>query len=571
MSSFPRYKGLPGEVEPLLDNVHDYFNLTPPEEWSLDGFANDATTVNIEEFEENLRVIKEQGRRHIHAFAAKFYNWVISKENEDYIRMARTIMKTKLSKLSSFSTTIAKRDEFEEELTSKIRIKKYLPTFDMNLKPYECWESDTEAEAHETPLDMSDQSSEGSELDVIGSGGGPESGDILLGGDRTPPPKIPSLEADIKFAESTFWDLIGMASTWNIKRGVSISASFERAKQAILKRSPQISLCQDNVADFCHNGELQDDMDYHSFCLALDVLPRMPNLPADQKAILHRVFKGVTSWEEFSSRVDDLMKVPNPVPAMNSQETFANEGAIDPTTNERQYFRDYVVELLRGALGVQGIPYKWGEVYVPAVSYRKNNDLDSTGRGKFADGASEVAGHQIVLSESSRLHRATASKEQDDKLKLKRMLRDLFNFTILEMTRNKTRVSPKLTVFGTRTYKDTTEIIAMDYHGMYRTYCLGSFKTATTQKDAVNLLESFEMCLRFALAVKMQIEERSETGRLDDIEMMKLSMAAKKLLTHTTPTPSKQQQQQQQQQHQSQPQQQQQQQQRKPVLKRRHK
>ncbi|KAG0006976.1 hypothetical protein BGZ80_005078 [Entomortierella chlamydospora] len=566
MSSFPRYQCLPGEIEPLLDDVHDYFNSTPPEEWSLDGFANDATTVNIEEFEENLRVIKEQGRRRIHTFAAKCYNWVIAKENEDYIRMARTIMKTKLSKLSSFSTTIAKRDEFEEELTSNIRIKKYLPTFNMNLKPYECWERDTEAEAHETPLDISDQSGEGSELDVIGSGGGPESGDILLGGDRTPPPKIPSLEADINFAESIFWNLIGMASTWNIKRGVSISASFERAKQAILKRSPQISLCQDNVADFCHNGELQDDMDYRSFCLALDVLPRIPNLPTDQNAILHRVFEGVTSWEELSSRVDDLMKVPNPVPAINSQETFANEGAIDPTINERQYFRDYVVELLRGALG--------------------NNDLDSTGRGKFADGASEVSGHQIVLSESSRLHRATAPKDQDDKLKLKRMLRDLFNFTILEMTRNKTRVSPKLTVFGTRTYKDTTEIIAMDYHGMYRTYCLGSFKTATTQKDAVNLLESFEMCLRFALAVKMQIEERSGTGRLDDIEMMKLSMAAKKLLTYTTPTPSKQQQQQQQkpllqrsllsqpqryQQQRQRQQQQQQQQQQKPVLKRRRK
>ncbi|KAF8925408.1 hypothetical protein BGZ47_003281, partial [Haplosporangium gracile] len=46
---------------------------------------------------------------------------------------------------------------------------------------------------------------------------------------------------------------------------------------------------------------------------------------------------------------------------------------------ERHYFRDYVVELLRGALSVHGIPYMWGEIYVPAVSYRKANDADATG------------------------------------------------------------------------------------------------------------------------------------------------------------------------------------------------
>ncbi|KAF9936420.1 hypothetical protein BGZ70_006791, partial [Mortierella alpina] len=77
-------------------------------------------------------------------------------------------------------------------------------------------------------------------------------------------------------------------------------------------------------------------------------------------------------------------------------------------------------------------------------------------------------------------------------MKLKRMLRDLFNFTILEMTKNKDRVKPNLKVFGSRTFKDTTELIAMDYHGMYRTYCLGSFRIVSTANNIKNLKECFE-------------------------------------------------------------------------------
>ncbi|KAF9898813.1 hypothetical protein EC991_010313 [Linnemannia zychae] len=229
-----------------------------------------------------------------------------------------------------------------------------------------------------------------------------------------------------------------------------------------------MNLCKDNIADFCHSGELQDFMDDTGFSTAVDVLPTLPNLPQDQQDILDTLFEGKITMEGLSERIDDLLKVSNPVPALNRYIFTAFQSLQD--INERHYFRDYVVELLRGALSVHGIPYMWGEIYVPAVSYRKANDADATGRGKFADEVSESEGYQILLSESSKLYRALASKDQDDKMKLKRMLRDLFNFTILEMTKNKDQVKPNLKVFGSRTFKDMTELIAMVYHGMYRTY-----------------------------------------------------------------------------------------------------
>ncbi|KAF9272289.1 hypothetical protein BGZ68_002541 [Mortierella alpina] len=267
--------------------------------------------------------------------------------------------------------------------------------------------------------------------------------------------------------------------------GANLSSSFERAKSSIQESFPLMNLCKDNIADFCHSGELQDFMDDKGFSMALDALPTLPNLPQDQQDMLDRLFEGRITMQGLSERIDDLVKVSNPIPAVNRyiftafqplRTAFMYTGTISQDINEGHYFRDYVVELLRGALSIHGIPYMWGEIYVPAVSYRKANDADATGRGKFADGVSESEGHQILLSESSKLHRAPASKDQDDKMKLKRMLRDLFNFTILEMTKNKDRVKPNLKVFGSRTFKDTTELIAMDYHGMYRTYCLGSFK-----------------------------------------------------------------------------------------------
>ncbi|KAF9343470.1 hypothetical protein BGX26_005675, partial [Mortierella sp. AD094] len=294
--------------------------------------------------------------------------------------------------------------------------------------------------------------------------------------DYTPLPQVPHVIAtNANFEGSAFWKMLGMESTWTTKGGVDILMSFEDAKEAILGVSPDITLCQDNVADFCHSSELQDSMNDKACCLALDSLPIMPYLPAMQSKLPHHIFGGDVSWKEISDRVDDLMeKVPNPVPALNRYIFTAF------------YPLDYVVELLRDALSVYGIPYAWREVYVPAVAYRKGNELTGTGRGKFADGVPE---------------------EQGDKLKLKRMLRDLLNYTILEMAKSRNRVSLGLTVFGSQTFKDTTELIGMDYKGVYRTYCLETFKVVTEAEDAKTLLECFEMCLRFAITVKNQIGE----------------------------------------------------------------
>ncbi|KAG0049067.1 hypothetical protein BGZ83_006074 [Gryganskiella cystojenkinii] len=197
---------------------------------------------------------------------------------------------------------------------------------------------------------------------------------------------------------------------------------------------------------------------------------------------LDRLFQGDVNLEELSERIDDLMKAPNPIPALNRYfftsfqpfcAAFTDTGTISSDLNERQYFRDYIVELLRGALSIYGIPYICGEFYVPAVSYRKANDTDATGRGKFADGVSESDDHQILLSESNKLHRALASKNQDDKMKLKTMLRDLFNFTVLETIKNKDR----------------------------------------------------------------QIIERSKMGKLSDTKVIKLTKAARKPPTHTSSPP----------------------------------
>jgi len=75
--------------------------------------------------------------------------------------------------------------------------------------------------------------------------------------------------------------------------------------------------CKDNIADFCHGGELQYFMDDIGFSRALDKLPMMPNLPEDQQKVLDDLFEGKMTTEELSERTDGLMKVSNPVPALN--------------------------------------------------------------------------------------------------------------------------------------------------------------------------------------------------------------------------------------------------------------
>lgn len=78
-----------------------------------------------------------------------------------------------------------------------------------------------------------------------------------------------------------------------------------------------MNLCKDNIADFCHSGKLQDFMDDTVFLMALDALLTMPILPQDQQDMLDSLFEGKLTLERLSERIDDLMKVSNPVPALN--------------------------------------------------------------------------------------------------------------------------------------------------------------------------------------------------------------------------------------------------------------
>lgn len=107
-----------------------------------------------------------------------------------------------------------------------------------------------------------------------------------------------------------------MPSVWLIG-DVNVSSSFERAKPSIQELFPVMNLCKDNIADFCHSGELQDFMDDTGFSTAVDALPTLPNLPQDQQDILDSLFEGKITMEGLSGRIDDLMKVSNPVPALN--------------------------------------------------------------------------------------------------------------------------------------------------------------------------------------------------------------------------------------------------------------
>ncbi|KAF9984151.1 hypothetical protein BGZ75_004265 [Mortierella antarctica] len=93
----------------------------------------------------------------------------------------------------------------------------------------------------------------------------------------TPPPCIPELVEDIRFEGSSFWNMIGMPPVWHAG-DINISSEFLRAKAAIQAEYPTICLCKDNIADFGHDGELQDFMDMAGYSAALDALPSMPGL-----------------------------------------------------------------------------------------------------------------------------------------------------------------------------------------------------------------------------------------------------------------------------------------------------
>ncbi|KAF9958762.1 hypothetical protein BGZ72_010979 [Mortierella alpina] len=80
-------------------------------------------------------------------------------------------------------------------------------------------------------------------------------------------------------------DMIGMPPVWHAE-DVNISSEFDRAKPAIQRQYPAISLCKDNIADFCHDGKLQEFMDVTRFSAASDALTSMPGLLLAQEKLL---------------------------------------------------------------------------------------------------------------------------------------------------------------------------------------------------------------------------------------------------------------------------------------------
>ncbi|KAG0005240.1 hypothetical protein BGZ65_011657 [Modicella reniformis] len=103
------------ESIPIFANVHNYFNVNHPSEWTLEKFAQDRETYDLDVFEDGLKTIMKAGRGCYHAFAARCYNWLANNPDHVLIQAAKDILKTKLLKFRTSRVNVQFREETEQD------------------------------------------------------------------------------------------------------------------------------------------------------------------------------------------------------------------------------------------------------------------------------------------------------------------------------------------------------------------------------------------------------------------------------------------------------------------------
>jgi hypothetical protein len=109
---YPTYRAKDVNI-PKLDNVSGFFDRNPPANWTPRKFAHDHETLSLDDFTNDLKIIKEMGRNPYNAYAGECYRWMRENKDNVHVTEAKSILEAKLTRWSRYRKDIQTRDTFE--------------------------------------------------------------------------------------------------------------------------------------------------------------------------------------------------------------------------------------------------------------------------------------------------------------------------------------------------------------------------------------------------------------------------------------------------------------------------
>ncbi|KAF9202378.1 hypothetical protein BGZ49_007447 [Haplosporangium sp. Z 27] len=337
--------------------------------------------------------------------------------------------------------------------------------------------------------------------------------------------------SEAHFSDSGIFALLQQKTTWETT--FDIGGYFSRIRGS-LKSSFDIS--KDNIMDMTSASSFVMSISDEIYTEAMEDMPTLDfgleeikelKIIMEPECSLRSLETGFTSYLSILLSVDIYTELLS---------------HIVPELEEKQGMFDVICPFVRGALRVFGVPSNISEIAIMATGERRNFDQNYEDRLQSCKRADIVAadkdGIQIFLAECAMLHEIDVRKFTEDRWKVARCMKDIWDFGIRRTTQIQ---SPheNFSTFGLHSFGRELHFLQLDFCSSYR---LWEIETCHVPLELAGFWKKMMTCcetsLAFAKAVMIEVERRKRQEKLSQKQRLSLIRAANNI-PRTTVSPPK--------------------------------
>ncbi|KAG0007228.1 hypothetical protein BGZ80_004920 [Entomortierella chlamydospora] len=342
------------------------------------------------------------------------------------------------------------------------------------------------------------------------------------------------------FSYSEIFAFLRQKTTWETT--FDIGGYFSRIRGS-LKSSFDIS--KDNIMDMTSASAFVMSLSDETYTEAMEDMPTL-DFGLEEIKELKIIMEPECSFEELRDRIYG-MPLDTPVRryvygVIESYAAFFDDNSVVPELEEKQGMFDVICPFVRGAFRVFRVPSNISEIAIMATGERRNfnqNYEDRLRNCKRADiVAADKDGIQIFLAECAMLHEKDVRKFTEDRWKVARCMKDIWDFGMRRTTQVQ---SPheNFSTFGLHSFGQELHFLQLDFRSSYR---LWEIETCRVPLEIAGFWKKMITCcqtsLAFTKAVITEVERRKGQEMLSQKERLSLMRTANNI-PRTTVSPPK--------------------------------
>ncbi|KAF9993592.1 hypothetical protein BGZ79_001718 [Entomortierella chlamydospora] len=304
-------------------------------------------------------------------------------------------------------------------------------------------------------------------------------------------------------------------------------------------------LSQYNIMDMTSASAFVMSLSDETYTEAMEDMPTL-DFGLEEIKELKIIMEPECSFEELRDRIYG-MPLDTPVRryvygVIESYAAFFDDNSVVPELEEKQGMFDVICPFVRGAFRVFRVPSNISEIAIMATGERRNfnqNYEDRLRNCKRADiVAADKDGIQIFLAECAMLHEKDVRKFTEDRWKVARCMKDIWDFGMRRTTQVQ---SPheNFSTFGLHSFGQELHFLQLDFRSSYR---LWEIETCRVPLEIAGFWKKMITCcqtsLAFTKAVITEVERRKGQEMLSQKERLSLMRTANNI-PRTTVSPPK--------------------------------